>query len=67
MKKRLPGRTMKAALVVLLYDLFHLTVGQKASLVTIDRFLLWMTVLMVVMIVIDPWVDQPLRRLGIRK
>jgi hypothetical protein len=67
MEARFPTRTGKTMVVVLLYLGLHLAIGQRPALTDLDHFAFWMTVVMVLMVIVDPWIDPPLRRWGIRK
>lgn len=41
MERRFPSSTAKAAVMVAIYVLFHLTIGQRAALTSIDKFAFW--------------------------
>jgi hypothetical protein len=67
MERTFPTRTGKAAVCVTLFLVLHVVIGQRPALAELDRFAFWMTVVLVGLVLIDPWIDPRLRRLGIRK
>lgn len=60
-------RTQCLALIVGCLGVFHVFASFKPDLAKLEPGMFWTTVMIVVLFIIDPWIDPWLRRKGIRK
>lgn len=61
------SRTQCLAVIVGCLGLFHVVASFRPDLAALESGLFWATVLIVVLFLVDPWIDPWLRRKGIRR